>query len=94
MSTKRTSFLVYLEDLEERWARKNKGGTVTGKKKIFCLTFADNVATILDMPEGLQNMIGDLDKFCKESGMEVNGKETKIMVFRKGKRRSDGVEGR
>lgn len=29
-------------------------------------------------------MMGNLDKFCKKSGMDVNEKKTEIMVFRKG----------
>lgn len=63
--------------------KENEGGMVIGKKKIFCLKFENDAVTFSDMPKRLQNMIRDLDKFCKESGIEVNGEKIKIMVFMK-----------
>lgn len=69
-----TLFLTYLEDLEERWKRRNEGGTVIGKTKIYCLKFADDVAAVADTPEGLQSMLGHLEKFSEENGMQERKK--------------------
>lgn len=79
-------FIIYLENLKERWKRKNAGGVVTGNKKIYCLKFTDNVAMMADSAEGLREMLKDLERFSEESGLEVNENKTKIMVFRKGGR--------
>lgn len=37
--------------------------------------------------ERLQNIMVDLDKFCKESGLDVNWNNAKIIVFRQGGKR-------
>lgn len=65
-------FLIYMEDLEERWVKKNEGGTVV--ERIFCLKFVDDVATFADTPEGLQSVLRDLERFSEECEMEVNSK--------------------
>lgn len=79
-------FLIYLEDLEERWTRKNEGGVVIGKDKIYCLKFADDVVVLADSAAGLRDMIKDLERFSDGSGLEVNEKKAKVMIFRKGGR--------
>lgn len=57
-----------------------------GKCKFFCLKFADDGVIVADLPEGLRKMLGQLKKFSEESGMEVNEKKTKIMIFKRGGR--------
>lgn len=78
-----TLFNIYIEDLEDQWAKNKTGGTVIGKTKIYCLKFADDVAIIADTKEGLQEMLNGLEKFSDRNGMEVNTQKTKIMVFQK-----------
>lgn len=80
-------FLIYLEDLEKRWIKRNEGGTVVGKLKIFCLKFADDVGLVADTAEGLRDMLKGLELFSRENGIVVNEGKTKVMVFRKGGRR-------
>lgn len=82
-------FLIYLENLEERWERKNEGGVVLGKVKIFCLKFADDVVALAITPEGLRAMLRDLESFSRESRLVVNEQKTKVMVFRKGGKRRE-----
>lgn len=73
-----------MEGLEEKWRRKNMGGVVIGKCKIYCMKFAHDVIIIADSAEGLREMLKDLEKFSEESGLEVIESKTKVMVFRRG----------
>ena len=54
------------------------------EKKIYGLKFADDVAMVADTAEGLQKMLEDLERYAKENGMEVNTKQTKVIVCRNG----------
>ena len=74
-----TLFGVFIDDLDCRWERNNEGGTVI-EKKIYWLKFSDDVAMVADTAEGLQKMLGDLERYAKENGMEVNTKKTKVIV--------------
>lgn len=67
--------------------RKNKGGVVVGRKKIFCLKFAKDVVMVPDSVVRLRNTIKDLEKFSEKSSMQLNEERTKVMIFRK-----DGME--
>ena len=79
-----TVFNIYLDDIESKWVQKGEGGSVIRGEKIYCLKFADDVVAIADSKEGIQSMVGDLEKFCEKNKMEVNAKKTKIMIFRNG----------
>lgn len=84
-------FNLFIEDLEEEWKKKNLGGTVIGKTKIFCLKFADDVVVVADDREGLKDMPQSLEKYTTKNQLEVNTTKTKIMIFRKGgKRKEEG----
>lgn len=41
---------------------------------------------LADSAAGLRDMIKDLERFSDGSGLEVNEKKTKVMIFRKGGR--------
>ena len=51
--------------------------------RINCLMWADDIIILSETPEGLQNCLNNLDKYCIEWKLEVNKKKTKIMVFNK-----------
>ena len=57
-----TLFNIFVNDLEERWERKNIGGTVMGKKKIFWIKFADDVAIVAEEEKEMKRMIEELGK--------------------------------
>lgn len=79
-------FLIYLDDVERRWVKKNEQGTVIGKVKVFCLKFTDDIMTIVDSAERLKSILRDLRTFNKETGLNVNKQKTKLIVFRKGEK--------
>lgn len=70
-------FLIFLEDLEDRWRKKNEGRTVIGKSKVYVLKFADDAVALSDIAEGLKSMLGDLERYRKENGIMVNEKKNK-----------------
>lgn len=82
-----TLFNLFIEDIDNAIARKNEGGTVIGRTKIFLLKFADDIALVSDDEEGLQSMLGSLEKYVNKNRLIVNTDKTKIMVFGNGGRR-------
>lgn len=51
---------------------------------VYALMFADDVSALSDTCLQLQKKINALELFCKETGMKVNLKKTKVVVFRNG----------
>ena len=79
--------------MEREWKRKNIGGTVVGNQKIFCVKFADDVAIVADLVEGLKEMLRELENYCDKNDLEVNTEKSKIIKFRKGGRRGKSKSG-
>ncbi|XP_025271364.1 golgin subfamily A member 6-like protein 22 [Camponotus floridanus] len=87
-----TLFNVSLADLEEEMKKVQEGGVVLGRKKIYSLSYADDVALMSTTPEGLKEMIERLGKYLEKKGLELNTEKSKIMVFRKGQGRRTRLE--
>ena len=51
---------------------------------IICLMFADDIASCAETAIRLQHHLNTVDKFCKDTGMEINLDKTEIIVFRNG----------
>lgn len=79
-----TLFDIFIDDLDEAWERKNEGGTVVGKEKVFAVKYADNVGMMAESAEGLRNMLKSLESWVKKKDMEINIGKTKIMTRRNG----------
>lgn len=79
-------FNIFIDDMEDKMMRKNIGGTVIGRTKIFILKYADDGLIMADNPEGLSEMIKELEKYVDKDKLKVNAKKTKIMIFRNGGR--------
>ena len=48
-----------------------------------CLMYADDIVIFSTSPEGLQNKLNVLGKYCDDRGMKVNIQKTKIIIFNK-----------
>ena len=46
-------------------------------KNLDCLMYADDMVIFSTSPEGLQNKLNSLEKYCADRGMKVNIKKTK-----------------
>ena len=47
------------------------------------LRYADDAVLVADKRKKIQNTIDGLNKTCKEYGMEINVKQTKVMIMNK-----------
>lgn len=43
-----------MADLEERMQRKGKGGVILGKKRVYALAYADDVALMAENERGMK----------------------------------------
>ena len=62
---------MFLDNLDESWKRRNKGGTVMVPKKIFLLKFADDVALVAEDAQSLN----DVTKVSKIRGKKLVASE-------------------
>ena len=76
-----------MDDLDDEWKRRNEGGIVVGRTKIFALKFADDVAVVAEDAVGLNGMLRSLARYVERNRIQVNVAKTKVMVFRNGGRR-------
>src|SRR6267154_1057190 len=59
---------------------KNVEGIKFNAINITDLRYADDAVLVADKRKKIQNMIDRLSRACKEYGMEINVKKTKVMV--------------
>ena len=64
-----------------------------GKKKIFCIKFADDVAIVAEDEKEMKRMMEELEKYTRENDLEINARKTKMMRFRMGGGRNAKMEG-
>lgn len=50
----RAGFNLVMADLEERMQRKGKGGVILGKKRVYALAYADDVALMAENERGMK----------------------------------------
>ena len=63
--------------------RKQEGGWVIGKKKIWSITYKDDVAIMANNEEEMKRIIKTYSNYLKKKGLELNVEKTKVMEFRK-----------
>ena len=73
-------FILYINDLFECL----EGGVNIDGKNIRLLMYADDIVLLADKVEVLQNMITNLEKYCRLWNLEVNLSKSEIMIFRRG----------
>lgn len=55
-----------------------------GERKVYTLAYADDIAVLAEDEEGMKGVMGKLERYLDEIGMELNTEKTKIMRCRKG----------
>lgn len=78
-------FILLLADIEVL-KKGGWGGVKLGGRKIYTLAYADDIAIMAEDEEGMKGIMGKLEKYLEEKGMELNVGKTKIMRCRKGKK--------
>lgn len=80
-------FDIFIDDVDDVWTKREKGGAVVEKVKIRVLKFADDIAVVAENARELGKMLKSLEKYVKKNGLTVNTDKTKIIVFRNGGKR-------
>ncbi|XP_075157635.1 uncharacterized protein LOC142230902 [Haematobia irritans] len=75
-------FTLYINDIYDCL----KGGLMVDEVNIRVLLYADDIVLLADEKETLQDMIYNLERYCKQWNMLVNLEKSKIMIFRNGGR--------
>ena len=76
-------FNIFLERIMEEALENHAGSVSVGGRTITNLRFADDIDGLAGSEEELRNLVKNLDKKCKEAGMEISAEKTKIMTSRK-----------
>ena len=73
-------FNLYINDIPNLFIDDNDS-PVIGDKIIHCLLYADDLVLFSQTPDGLQEKLNKLDKYCKKWDLSVNTKKTEVMVL-------------
>ncbi|XP_043468318.1 uncharacterized protein LOC122502364 [Leptopilina heterotoma] len=80
-------FNVLMSDLEEKMYKRGKGGVILGSKRIFSLAYADDVVLMAEEVNGMKLLLNEFEKYVREKDLSVNVDKTKVLRFRKRKRK-------
>ena len=59
-------------------------GMTTGKKRIYCLSYADDIVVLAEAEEEIRELIKRLDKYLDQKRLCLDVEKTKIMRFKVG----------
>ena len=59
-------------------------GVSLGMLNLYLLLYADDIILFANTPEALQQSLNVLAGYCDRGKLTVNGKKSKIIIFRKG----------
>lgn len=62
-------------------SKELEGGIVAGKKKIWTISYADDIVIMATNEEALRRMIKRLEKYLLKKMLQLNVSKTKIMIF-------------
>ncbi|XP_033314469.1 golgin subfamily A member 6-like protein 1 [Bombus bifarius] len=72
-----------LDGLEEEMRKGQVGGIVVGDRKVWSLSYADDIVLIADREEELKEMMKRFKTFLEEVELELSTEKTKVIVFEK-----------
>nr|XP_033200100.1 golgin subfamily A member 6-like protein 6 [Bombus vancouverensis nearcticus] len=78
-----TLFNIYVAGLEEEMRKGQVGGIVVGDRKVWSLSYADDIVLIADREEELKEMMKRFNTFLEEVELELSTEKTKVIVFEK-----------
>lgn len=80
-------FTLLIADVEDTLRKGQAGGVVVGRKKIWTLAFADDLALLARNRAEMKEIIMRFERYVDRKKLEVNVQKSKIMVFKKGRRK-------
>ncbi|XP_043583227.1 golgin subfamily A member 6-like protein 22 [Bombus pyrosoma] len=78
-----TLFNIYVAGLEDELRKGQAGGIAIGGRKVWSLTYADDIVLMADREEELKEMLRKFKKLLKEAELELGTEKTKIVDFEK-----------
>lgn len=81
-------FSIYMSDLETVLSNEQTGGVVIGQKKIWSLSYADDIVIVAKTHNEMKALIRRFGKYLSKIDMILNTKKTKIIKFSKGRGRA------
>ena len=81
-------FAIYVNDLDSNLASVDTGIQVL-HVKLFVLFYADDAVIFANSSVDLQNAIDEFERYCIKWKLKVNTEKSKIVIFKKGRRRLD-----
>ncbi len=78
-----TLFNIYINELADLLDQSDSPGQELLHTEVKYLLYADDLIILSKTPEGLQNNLNILTKYCHDWNLEVNIPKTKIMIFQK-----------
>lgn len=64
-------------------SKVQEGGIVIGNKKIWTISYADDVALMANNEVGMKQMIRRFERYLRRKGLELNTQKSKIMTLKK-----------
>ena len=84
-------FNIYMSDLEEELKEIRDGGLVVGRKKIWSISYADDIALVAINKEEMRRMLKKLEKYLGKKKLQLNTEKLKIMILgeKRGRKRKE-----
>lgn len=74
-------FLIMIADVEEYLRKRMNGGVSLGRRRIYTLAYADDLAVLATNEEDMKQMLKSLERYFKEKDMTLNANKSKVLVF-------------
>jgi len=80
-----TLFNIYLMNVETEMRKKQAGGIVVRKEKIWSISYADDIVLLAKSEQELKGMIKRFRKYVERKRLILSSEKSKVMVFERGR---------
>lgn len=80
-------FNILLSDVEEELGKVKWGGIRLEKKRIYTLGYANDLVLLVEKEEEMRSMLGRFEKYLEGKRLKLNINKTKILRFKRERRR-------
>ena len=87
-----TLFAIYLADIDDYLEKRQDGGIVLGKRKIWTLSYADDVVLLAKDEREMNEMIRNLENYVQRKKLTLNVNKSKILIFKKGRGKKEKIK--
>lgn len=80
-----TLFNIYLIDLEEELKKKQTGGVLISKEKVWPISYADDIVLLAESEQELNGIMKKFERYLERKGLILSPEKSKVMVFERGR---------